>query len=407
MNTAGLYRVFVVIYGIFAVVVSIIILFGIKTVPHIPSENPFYTESINYPPGGAEKVALAAFLISSFAYLLLDCLFMECLVGHKKILWIFLGAFFILISIEASIRCFTERNPPLHRPHPVYLWELFPNHHERTMLGGAVKRLDVNSLGFRGPEVLIKKPEGTFRILILGDSSAFGYGTAQNEVFSHILQKELAKRDPGKIVEVINGAVPGYTTFSSMRVFQGKGAGLNPDMVIVAHNNDPDLDWEMDKNRASRGVIAELKRVLYKSDLYMLLRKIILNTRLKKRQFLYNRPPEGKGIHRVSPEDLKSNLETIASICQKKRAHLVIISMPRMEDEDDKIKLYRGIMKKSAKNARGTFIDLFKKWGREDCEGLFIDDMHPNAAGHKKIAREVAETIIIYVGEKNDRKDIY
>src|SRR5687768_1727113 len=44
-------------------------------------------------------------------------------------------------------------------------------------------RLRTNSLGCRGPEVAREKPSGVFRIVLLGDSVAFGWGVDDEVTF--------------------------------------------------------------------------------------------------------------------------------------------------------------------------------------------------------------------------------
>lgn len=49
----------------------------------------------------------------------------------------------------------------------------------------------VNSEGWRDEERDVAKPDGTFRILVMGDSMTFGYIVAKDEVFTTLLQKKL------------------------------------------------------------------------------------------------------------------------------------------------------------------------------------------------------------------------
>jgi lysophospholipase L1-like esterase len=367
---------------------------GIKAVPHAPSQNPYYTEGIHYPPDGAWKAAAIAFIVSCFLYVTGECLWGGRLGGWKRAAWVSGWVVFILAAVEISIGLFTAAYTPLHRPHPVYLWELYPNHHAVTRVGEPLVRLDVNRHGFRGGKIPVRKPPGTFRIMILGDSSAFGYGVGQEEVFAPVMEMELARLLPGRKIEVINAAVPGYTTFSSSRFFLDRGMAFAPDVVMVAHNNDPDADWDEDRNRAATGPGRGGMKLLYRSGLYMLLRKEILNARLKNESRLFNRPPAGQGVPRVSPTGLEENLNSIGDGCRRINARFVVVSMPLMEDGDETLTRYREIMKKSAARHGGEFIDIYGEWQEGDTEGLFLDDVHPNAAGHGRIGKTLARRLV-------------
>ena len=52
----------------------------------------------------------------------------------------------------------------------------------------------VNALGMRGPERRAAKSVGTARILLLGDSFAFGWGVEQEEAFGARLERLLTER---------------------------------------------------------------------------------------------------------------------------------------------------------------------------------------------------------------------
>lgn len=356
----------------------------------LPSPNPYYSEAVNYPPPGSEKAGILALIWSSYAFIVFNFFIGSKLRGWKKGLSVILWICIIMFSVEFSINEAIRKNPPLHRPHPSFLWELYPDRSGMTNTGGAVRYLEVNKDGFRGKDISTTKPAGTTRIMVIGDSAAFGYAMNQDETFSAILEKILNEKHPDKKFEVINTAVPGYTSFSSCRFFIEKGIRFQPDILIVSHNNDPDLDWDEDKNRATPASITPLLKILYKSGIYMTLRREILNRRYKSTPHLKDEVPPGQGVWRVSPADMKDNLESVFELCKKNNIKIVVISMPRAEEEDFPIEFYRSTMKKAADAYGGYFLDLYDSWQESEEEGLFLDYVHPTVRGNKKLADDLA-----------------
>ena len=89
----------------------------------------------------------------------------------------------------------------------------------------------INSLGFRGKETTLEKPDEVKRILVLGDSFTFGMGVEENETFPHHLETLLGKT--GQDWEVLNFGVPGYNTIQEAELFKVKGLAYSPDIVIL------------------------------------------------------------------------------------------------------------------------------------------------------------------------------
>ncbi len=89
-------------------------------------------------------------------------------------------------------------------------------------------RIDVNSLGFRDREIDLEKPDGVRRVLVLGDSFAFGVGLKNEDRFSDMLQRML----PGD-VQVINCGVPGWGTDQEMLFYEKSLRRLKPDLILL------------------------------------------------------------------------------------------------------------------------------------------------------------------------------
>jgi lysophospholipase L1-like esterase len=121
---------------------------------------------------------------------------------------------------------------------PRIVYELIPNLTGRFV--GAP--LQTNAQGFRGPELPVQKPLGTFRIVGIGDSVMFGQGVDDQDGFLRQLERILRAKLPGRNVEVINTAVPGYNTAMAVATLADKGLAFAPDLVLYHFvSNDLDL----------------------------------------------------------------------------------------------------------------------------------------------------------------------
>lgn len=100
--------------------------------------------------------------------------------------------------------------------------------------------LATNSLGYRGAEWELAKPAGTLRLVLLGDSHAFGLGVPSAQTVGELLRERLEKRLRTR-VEVLNFGVNGYNTLQERAVLESKALRYAPDVVLLLPcNNDAD-----------------------------------------------------------------------------------------------------------------------------------------------------------------------
>ena len=88
--------------------------------------------------------------------------------------------------------------------------------------------------GLRAPFHSIEKPEGAFRILLLGCSTTFGWGVADEETLPAQLESILRARGHHQ-VEIINGGQPGYTSFQGKRFYEEVASKYNADFVFLGY----------------------------------------------------------------------------------------------------------------------------------------------------------------------------
>ncbi len=90
------------------------------------------------------------------------------------------------------------------------------------------KRVTFNSAGCRGRELALPRTQDRTRVIVLGDSIAFGLDVSDDETFTHLLDA----RENG--IEVGNLAVQGYGPDQESIVLVNEGLRLDPDVVVLA-----------------------------------------------------------------------------------------------------------------------------------------------------------------------------
>jgi hypothetical protein len=101
----------------------------------------------------------------------------------------------------------------------------------------------INELGFRGGSA---KPQSAARprILVVGDSFAFGMGVEDDQTFAHVMERELSAS--GISPEVLNSGVPAYAADQYLIFLRERGFDLAPDLILlsVCSNDTEELSWK-------------------------------------------------------------------------------------------------------------------------------------------------------------------
>lgn len=92
---------------------------------------------------------------------------------------------------------------------------------------------DHNSLGYRGPDVAIPKPDGVYRIVALGGSTTYSSATTSADSYPSQLQTILRDDYGYANVEVVNGGFIGYTSWETLVNFEFRVLELEPDMILL------------------------------------------------------------------------------------------------------------------------------------------------------------------------------
>lgn len=279
-----------------------------------------------------------------------------------------------------------------------------------------------NDLGLRGPPVAKTPPAGTRRVLVLGDSVAFGFRLEQPDTFPVLLEHELETREGGAW-EVLNAGVEGYNTRYELAFLRSSLIDLAPETIVLVFNlNDYDYGPVMgplgvltlDQSQRMRS-----SSLAVQSEFLLLLRWLIAT---QGRVWVGDEPPvatPGPGdTSRFAPFDryvsalrkqyyqepsderwpqMVDALRGIAELCRARGIRLVVAIVPDGDqigvDEPDLTP-----QRKLAEVCRELALDCvdLQPTFAADSKGanLFIDIMHPNAEGQRLMARAVAAHLL-------------
>ncbi len=356
-----------------------------------------------YPPSGTEVVLVQVLLLELLGLALLTVLWSflprprSPHTGWSRA-WraALLGAGLVLAGLqvqEFALRAYLATLPPApFVPDPFYLYVGNPN---QTITFTYPLPIRFNSVGLRERELPFAKPPGEFRILVTGDSNAFGQGVEADQVWPRVLESLLRERYPGRRITVINQAMPGYSLAQSWYLYQEVGRRYDPDLILVGCHG-----WTVrPETRDSRRFLVEvaplrrLHRALYRSQTYLAVRKEVVRWHAHRTGWV---PPEfcdPVQDLRLCIPDLFRFLEEV----QSRRLAAVFVA-PGPPTADRPLGLWQTKELLAVVQAAGPDRPiLFVEWFRDlplDQFTLSATDQHFSVAGHASIARRFAEQIV-------------
>lgn len=183
------------------------------------------------------------------------------------------AALLVLAGVEAWVRLSWDPKrgtPALYIADPVLVQRFAPNY-SGWFAGVPVH---INNLGLHDPrDYSLEKTDRTFRILLLGDSVAFGHGSIYEHTYAYLLEQRLEAWRSDVDWQIWNAGVPGYNTSQEVAYLLRVGPAFRPDLVIVGfHPNDIHANDIVREPSALVKTVAavrnRVKRTFYSYELY-------------------------------------------------------------------------------------------------------------------------------------------
>lgn len=188
---------------------------------------------------GPTSMLAAAFLVCFSGiflatYFLYDSRFRQTIAKFWMIV-VSVSFTYLVIDFAAGFFLITRLSPEIV-PDPYRHHKLVANTYSKFEQRDFSYIQRVNNAGLRGQDIAIAKPEGHYRIIMLGDSFTMGKGVEDDETFSAHLNTLLNHRSYScepKRIEVLNAGVDSYSPVLSYIQLTRDLARLNPDTVIL------------------------------------------------------------------------------------------------------------------------------------------------------------------------------
>lgn len=249
-----------------------------------------------------------------------------------------------------------------------------------VLMGVPVK---INSKGLRDDEYTYKKPNGVYRVLVLGDSFALGWGVPLEKTFPKVLEQRLHEINKAEAkyrqVEVLNAGIGNYNTVQELAFLRLEGLKYDPDEILLAYylNDAEDVQREKGYFLADRSVIYAL-----------------LVSTFNKIAAVYDTSKRYDNYYRDLYEGRRwtEHQKTLADVEEETRKHNVKISVLILpEFHDFKNYQFGEIHRKIAGFFKGhgdRVIDALECFRGKDAGQFWVadDDPHPNAMAHGMIA---------------------
>jgi lysophospholipase L1-like esterase len=312
-----------------------------------------------------------------------------------------------LLILERGSRPFVERLTTLFERDAELGWRNRPLADD-TYWGARVR---INSAGLRGPERALAKPFGVRRVLVLGDSVAFGLLLEDDrETFPAQLERELAERT-GTTIECLNASVCGWSTRQERLFLEREGEHWQPDLVVLAFVLN-DVTERLGMAQLAYARPDGMPAWLAESGIYLTLREWRLLRTLGG-----DSPAARAHARRLTPyhvilqsdsdpvqaawKEILGELEGLLDACERKRIPLALVVFPfTIQLREPKNDAPQWILTRFAGRRALACLDLLPTLAAAQRERrlaeneLFFDGLHPTAIGHSIAAAETARFLV-------------
>ncbi|NTV13729.1 MAG: SGNH/GDSL hydrolase family protein [Desulfobulbaceae bacterium] len=268
--------------------------------------------------------------------------------------------------------------------------------------------LKTNELGFRDTPY---NPKTEHRILLLGDSVAWGDGIEDiNAIFPQQLQEMLSHSDT-ETFEIINSAVLGYSTFQQRRYLELYGMSLDPQLIVLqfclndvverysslAHYGGDNVFLGVDTRHSMQGAYGFL---MHNSRLFEGMARMAMG---------WSRDVQAYKVEKLASDNLSKDLTEawevtlaeIEGIRQQAAARniplLLVIAPYRFQlDDPEKLNQPQKVLWEYARAKNVEVIDLlpiFSQVNQITATPLFNDANHFSIEGHTLAAQALVEPI--------------
>ena len=334
---------------------------------------------------------------NSYKWIALPLLVRNCIV---------IGLFFISFETLLHLPYYSPNR--VFIPDPLAFWKANPEATRntrglRTNMAGTSR----NSIsGIFDQEYCHYKDPQAFRIAFLGDSqaiSAFRHQYAPRHCYPKVLQANLRQQNlkayGNKRIEVINGAISGYSSWQGLMLYKSDIAPYQPDLVIEAFGyHDSNEGFSTDRSvLTDKKWLHFVRSWMYRSNLCLLLRSMIL--RLRNTESAYNSTKHSiNSIERVPLPEFIENMESFYQLSQQNHFSLYFLLEPtnRHIPNHSQLPLYHDTLRQLAKRKNIPLIDAprtFETLPSAEYDKLFADAIHLTPEGHRLMAKLIEEKL--------------
>jgi hypothetical protein len=146
-----------------------------------------------------------------------------------------LAAVLALLVLETALRALGYSAPQWYELDPQLGWRLHPHRHGWFIADGVRTPVNITPTGARDREHTLDKPEGIYRIALLGDEYSEAMAVRLEQTWWWQLPRELQRCgfQPDKLVEVLNFGVGGYGTAQESVLLETQAMRYQPDLVLL------------------------------------------------------------------------------------------------------------------------------------------------------------------------------